>query len=128
MSRDERLHIMMSVLRSRGAFTRDEMLAELEISHPTFKRDLEFLRSRYQAEIDYDASEGIYRLATADQLRGRAKQGSKVELAGLWFSQQELQHKGGNVSPLLDPVQQVFADNLALKDVVELSIKLVHGI
>ncbi len=91
MSRDERLHIMMSVLRSRGAFTRDEMLAELEISHPTFKRDLEFLRSRYQAEIDYDASEGIYRLATADQLRGRAKQGSKVELAGLWFSQQELQ-------------------------------------
>lgn len=91
MSRDERLHIMMNVLRSRGAFTRDEMLAELEVSHPTFKRDLEFLRSRYQADIEYDASEGIYRLVTADPLHGRAKPGNKVELAGLWFSQQELQ-------------------------------------
>ena len=59
MSRDERLHIMMNVLRSRGAFGRDEMLDQLEISHPTFKRDLEFLRSRYQAEIEYDAAEKL---------------------------------------------------------------------
>jgi len=91
MSRDERLHIIMKVLRSRGAFTRDEMITELEVSHPTFKRDLEFLRSRYQVDILYDTSEGLYRLATAGQLPGRAKRGNKVELAGLWFSQQELQ-------------------------------------
>ena len=93
MSRDERLHIMMNVLRSRGAFGRDEMIDQLEISHPTFKRDLEFLRSRFQADIEYDASEKLYRLATADQLHGLAKKGNKVELAGLL---QELGRRGIN--------------------------------
>lgn len=91
MSRDERLRIILQILRSRGSMTRDEILAELEVSHPTFKRDLEFLRSRYQAEIEYDRSENVYRLVTADATHGLARPGNKVELAGLWFSQQELQ-------------------------------------
>jgi predicted DNA-binding transcriptional regulator YafY len=91
MSKDERLRIILQILRSRGSMTRDEILAELEISHPTFKRDLEFLRSRYQAEIEYDRGENVYKLVTADAAHGLAKPGNKVELAGLWFSQQELQ-------------------------------------
>lgn len=90
MSRDERLHIMMNVLRSKGCFKRDDMLAKLEISHPTFKRDLEYLRSRYQAEIEYDPADNLYRLVTADTQVGRSKRGKALELAGLWFSKEEL--------------------------------------
>ena len=141
MSRDERLHIMMNVLRSRGAFGRDEMIDQLEISHPTFKRDLEFLRSRFQADIEYDASEKLYRLATADQLHGLAKKGNKVELAGLWFSQQELQALlsmyvlldgygaqavlGPHLAPFKDRIQNLLGKNTALDNQLRSRIRIL---
>jgi predicted DNA-binding transcriptional regulator YafY len=141
MSRDERLHIMMNVLRSRGAFGRDEMIDQLEISHPTFKRDLEFLRSRFQADIEYDANEKLYRLATADQLHGLAKKGNKVELAGLWFSQQELQALlsmyvlldgygaqavlGPHLAPFKDRIQNLLGKNTALDNQLRSRIRIL---
>jgi predicted DNA-binding transcriptional regulator YafY len=90
MSRDERLHRMMMRLRERGGFERDAMIGELEVSHPTFKRDLEYLRSRLGADIEYDPSEKVYRLATAGPIKGLAVTGKAIELTGLWFSAEEM--------------------------------------
>jgi predicted DNA-binding transcriptional regulator YafY len=90
MSRDERLHKMMMRLRERGAFKRDDMIAELEVSQPTFKRDLEYLRSRMGADIEYDTAEKLYRLASAGPIRGLAVTGNAIELTGLWFSADEI--------------------------------------
>lgn len=83
MSRPERLARIERLLRNRGVVARRELLAELEISRATLKRDLEFLRSRLGAPIEYDAGAGGYRLANA---RG----GAQHELPGLWFDESEL--------------------------------------
>jgi predicted DNA-binding transcriptional regulator YafY len=141
MSRDERLRTILQILRSRGAMTRDEILAELEISHPTFKRDLEFLRSRYQAEIEYDRTENAYRLVTADAPHGLAKAGNKVELAGLWFSQQELQALlsmyvllegygtkevlGPHLAPFQTRIQQLLGNNPAMDQQLRSRIRIL---
>jgi predicted DNA-binding transcriptional regulator YafY len=90
MSRDERIHKMMMKLRERGGFSRDSMIEELEISQPTFKRDLEYLRSRLGAEIEYDPTDKLYRIANAGPIKGLAVAGKSIELTGLWFSADEL--------------------------------------
>lgn len=78
-----RLYRIEALIRARGHIGRDELLAELEVSRATLKRDLEYLRSRLGAPIEYDASLNGYRF-------GRAYVGPKHELPGLWFDQTEL--------------------------------------
>jgi predicted DNA-binding transcriptional regulator YafY len=53
------------------------------MSRASLKRDLEYMRSRLHAPIEYDREHGGYRLAT-----GTA--GSRYELPGLWFSPAEI--------------------------------------
>ncbi len=91
MNQTERLQLIMSTLRSKGAFARQEMIERFEISEPTFKRDLEFLRSRYGADITYDRMSKLYRLASREDLHGKYVAGERIELAGLWFGPDELQ-------------------------------------
>jgi predicted DNA-binding transcriptional regulator YafY len=60
------------------------LLDELEVSRATLKRDLEYLRSRMGAPIDYDRDVNGYRFGTDVQAGGRH------ELPGLWFNESEL--------------------------------------
>ena len=56
MSDQERLHWIKYMIQSQGCVPRQAFMDELEISLATFKRDLEYLRSRSRAEIVYAKS------------------------------------------------------------------------
>ena len=78
----ERLHKIKYMIQARSCVPLSEFLDELEISKATFKRDLEYLRSRMNAPIVYDRFNGGY-------LFENQTVGEKVELPGLWFSEKE---------------------------------------
>jgi predicted DNA-binding transcriptional regulator YafY len=80
----ERLYRIEALIRARGSVSFQTLLDELEVSRATLKRDLEYLRSRMGAPIEYDRDANGYRFATTPQL------GTRHELPGLWFSEAEL--------------------------------------
>jgi predicted DNA-binding transcriptional regulator YafY len=84
MDRTERFYKIDQMLQSRGRVKVGEFLAELGISLATFKRDLEYMRSRLNAPIVWDREQEAYRFE-----EGRAGKGPKYELPGLWFSPSE---------------------------------------
>ena len=59
-------------------------LAALEVSRATFKRDIEYLRERLHAPIEWDRELGGYRFAQP------AKNAPRFELPGLWFNATEV--------------------------------------
>lgn len=79
-----RLYRIEALIRSRGHVSFQTLLGELEVSAATLKRDLEFLRSRMGAPIEYDREVNGYRFG-ADMAAG-----GRQELPGLWFSESEL--------------------------------------
>jgi len=87
----------------------DTFLSELGVSRATFKRDLEYLRGRLNAPIEWDRDMGGYRFIKANLLS------PKYELPGLWFNASEIhalltmrhlfQNLGpGLLSPHVDPL------------------------
>ncbi|WP_225971617.1 helix-turn-helix transcriptional regulator [Polynucleobacter paneuropaeus] len=100
------------MIQARHCVSLDEFLSELEISKATFKRDLEYLRSRMNASIVYDRFKGGYCFDSAVI-------GEKIELPGLWFSEKEatalvlMQHllsgldKGGLIEPHIAPLTSI---------------------
>jgi predicted DNA-binding transcriptional regulator YafY len=82
MDRGERFHRITQLLHERGVVPREAFLRELEVSAATFKRDLEYMRDRFNAPIVWDAEAGGYRL-------GEQGPGPRFELPGLWFSEAE---------------------------------------
>lgn len=83
MSITERVYKIELLIRQRGHVSSKELLAELEVSPATLKRDLDYLRDRLGAPIEYDTHLNGYRFAS--QFRGRMH-----ELPGLWFDEREL--------------------------------------
>jgi predicted DNA-binding transcriptional regulator YafY len=108
----ERLHKIKYMIQARQCVPLDDFLSELEISKATFKRDLEYLRSRMNASIVYDRFKGGYCFDSAVV-------GEKIELPGLWFSEKEvtalvlMQHllsgldKGGLIEPHIAPLTSI---------------------
>lgn len=108
----ERLHKIKYMIQARQCVPLDDFLSELEISKATFKRDLEYLRSRMNASIVYDRFKGGY------CFDGQSI-GEKIELPGLWFSEKEatalvlMQHllsgldKGGLIEPHIAPLTSI---------------------
>lgn len=82
MDRGERFRRITQLLHERTVVPRDAFLAELEVSPATFKRDLEYMRDRYNAPIVWDVDEGGYRF-------DRPANGPRFELPGLWFNEAE---------------------------------------
>ena len=80
MERTERFYRMEQLLRERRSVPREAFLEELEVSPATFKRDLDYLRDRFKAPIEWDAASRGYRLDPA---------APRFELPGLWFSPAE---------------------------------------
>lgn len=80
MSEIDRLYRYKSLLSSRRAMARAELLHELEVSPATFKRDLAKLRDRLNTPIVFDRDLGGYRLEKTDA----------TELPGVWFTQDEI--------------------------------------
>ena len=113
MGNMERLHRIKYLIQARQCVPLQDFLRELEISSATFKRDLEFLRSRMNANIIFDRSMGGYRFENSLQ------RGEKIELPGLWFSEEEATalvltqsllaglDQGGLLGPHLEPLQNI---------------------
>jgi predicted DNA-binding transcriptional regulator YafY len=114
MSEIDRLYRYKSLLSSRRAMTRSDLLHELEVSPATFKRDIAKLRDQLHTPIVFDRDLGGYRLEQSDS----------TELPGLWFSQDEMlalmtiqsmivQLEPGLLGPKLKPFQKRLDDMLA---------------
>jgi predicted DNA-binding transcriptional regulator YafY len=109
MSQLERLQKINQMILERTSVPVNDFLQELEISLATFKRDLEKLRSNFNAPIIYDHDSGGYKF-------DRPNAGKKFELPGMWFDESEatalvlMQHllsgldKGGLIGPHIAPL------------------------
>jgi predicted DNA-binding transcriptional regulator YafY len=84
MNRLERFYKIDQILNDRKIVSRDDFLALLEISLATFKRDLEYMRDRFNAPVIYDADLRGYRYESSINSK------TKFSLPGLWFSEQEI--------------------------------------
>src|SRR5260221_10488247 len=80
MDRTERFYKIDHLIRERGIVPVKDFLRELEVSLATFKRDIEYMRSRHHAPIEWDRDAGGYRFVKADSAA------PVYELPGLWFS------------------------------------------
>ena len=83
MNQTERLYRIENLLHQQSVVPLARFLAELEVSHATFKRDLAYLRDRLHAPIEYDAERRGYRF-------GPAVNGPRHEIPGMWFSADEI--------------------------------------
>ena len=85
MDRTERFYKIDHMIRERGIVPVKDFLTELEVSLATFKRDIEYMRSRHYAPIVWDRDENGYRFAE------KSKDEPAYELPGLWFNPREAQ-------------------------------------
>ena len=82
MNRSERFYQIDQLLAVRKVMSRQDLLAALEVSWATLKRDLAYLRERFNAPIVFDKDAGGYRF-------GPPGVGTAYELPGLWFNGDE---------------------------------------
>jgi predicted DNA-binding transcriptional regulator YafY len=83
MTKTARVYKIEMLIRTRGCVSFAALLDELEVSPATLKRDLEYLRDRLGAPIEYDRYQNGYKF-------GHGYRGQRHELPGLWFSEREL--------------------------------------
>jgi len=99
MDRTERFYRIDQLIRECDVVSFATLAAELGVSRATLKRDLEYMRSRFNAPIEYDRDNNGYRFSK----KGRA--GPRYELPGLWFNASEvhalltMQELLGNLDP-----------------------------
>ena len=100
MNQTERFYKIDQMITDRGHVSFEDLKAALEVSRATLRRDLEYMRSRFNAPIVYDRFMGGYRF---DQTQPQL--GGQYELPGLWFSSAEIhalltmQHLLANLDP-----------------------------
>ena len=82
MSRALRVHQIDNLLHNSAVVSLQTFLDTLEVSLPTFKRDLEFMRYQLNAPINFDRALNGYRF-------DKAEVGPRYELPGLWLNGSE---------------------------------------
>ena len=135
MDRTERFYKIHQLLAARAAVRISEFLDALGVSRATFKRDLEYMRGRLNAPIEWDRERRGYRFA------GSAAEAGRYQLPGLWFNPSEIralltmQHLLADLQPgLLEPhVEPLLARLRALlgsgehsAEEVERRIRIIH--
>jgi len=112
MDRTERFYKIDRLLRARRITSLASFLEALDVSRATFKRDLEYLRDRFNAPIVWDAGAGGYRYELDAQ--------SDFALPGFWLSGAEVQAlltldhfietlEPGLVGPMMAPLRRRLA-------------------
>lgn len=134
MDRTERFYKIEQLLHARKCVSVETFLDELGISRATFKRDLEYLRDRLHAPIEWDRAAGGYRFTEGHT-------GINHELPGLWFNADEIyallsmQHllshiQPGLLAPQIEPLKTrlmtILAKDHFTADDISARIKLVH--
>jgi predicted DNA-binding transcriptional regulator YafY len=84
MDRLERFYKIDQLLKERKVVSFALFREKLGMSRASVKRDLEYMRSRFNAPIEYDRQSNGYRF-------GRPRSGPRYELPGLWFNAAEVQ-------------------------------------
>lgn len=84
MDRNQRLHAIDQLLRSRRLVRFEDIRQKLGVSAATVKRDLEFLRNRLNSPLIWDRETGGY------LYREQADGGGQFALPGQWFGAAEL--------------------------------------
>ncbi len=79
MERLERFYKIDRLLKDRKVVPFASLRASLGVSAATLKRDLEYMRERFNAPIEYDREANGYRF-------GAPRAGPRYELPGLWFN------------------------------------------
>jgi predicted DNA-binding transcriptional regulator YafY len=82
VDRLERFYRIDRLLKERPPVPFAELQRVLEVSRATLKRDLDYMRDRFNAPIEYDRAARGYRF-------GVRRSGPRYELPGLWFSADE---------------------------------------
>ena len=83
MNKTERIYKIEMLIRTRECVSFAGLIEALEVSPATLKRDLQYLRERMDAPIEYDTAQNGYRF-------GQHWRGRQHELPGVWFSEKEL--------------------------------------
>ena len=83
MDRLERFYAIDQLLHEHGVVPRAMLLGRLEISLATMKRDLDYMRDRFNAPIVWDRDAGGYRYDA------RPATGPRFALPGVWFNERE---------------------------------------
>jgi predicted DNA-binding transcriptional regulator YafY len=135
MDRTERFYKLHRLLQAKGSVKLAELLRELGVSRATFKRDLEYLRDRMNAPIEWDREKRGYRFVEP------AAGAPRYELPGLWFSPEEIralltmQHwlaslQPGllepHVKPLLARLRAALGSGEHPADEIERRIRIIH--
>jgi predicted DNA-binding transcriptional regulator YafY len=84
MDRLERFYKIDQLLKERNVVSFALFKEKLGMSRASVKRDLEYMRNRFNAPIEYDRSLNGYRY-------GKPRSGPRYELPGLWFNAAEVQ-------------------------------------
>ena len=82
MERLERFYKIDQLLKDRKTVSFAALAEALGVSPATLKRDLDYMRSRFNAPIEYQREANGYRF-------GDPRPGPRYELPGLWFSADE---------------------------------------
>lgn len=98
MSEITRLYRYKSLLSGKRAISKSELMAVLEISEATLKRDLAKLRDQLNIPVVFDRDSGGYRMSSGH---------SDIELPGVWFSPQELSALA-TIQHMLEQLQMTF--------------------
>ena len=132
MDRTERFYRIQQLLHQNRTVAVDRFLRELEISLATFKRDLEYMRSRLNIPILWDREIGGYRFDKA---------GGVQELPGLWFSDAEIYALltmqrllenlepgllGPHVAPLLERLKAAIGSADHSTEEIQKRIRILH--
>lgn len=139
MDRTERFYKIEMMIRARSAVSFDDLLAGVEVSRATLKRDLQYLRSRMDAPIVYDRFENGYKL----QADPRDERQVNHQLPGVWFSEREIHalltmhqliaglDEGGVLSrhlqPILEKLHGMLGTSEAEADLLMKRIKIVSA-
>src|SRR5687767_2211139 len=83
MSPLERYYKIDQLLKDRKVVSFALFKEKLGMSRASVKRDLEYMRSRFNAPIEYDRQANGYRF-------GKLRSGPRYELPGLWFNATEV--------------------------------------
>jgi len=84
MDRTERFYRIDQMIQERTVVPLQSFLDELEVSRATFKRDLDYMRERFNAPIEYDRDNNGYRFSD------KPRAGPRYQLPGLWFNASEV--------------------------------------
>ena len=83
MDRLERFYKIDRLLKERRVVSFADFKSELGMSPASVKRDLAYMRERFNAPIEYDREANGYKF-------GKPTPGPRYELPGLWFNSSEV--------------------------------------